>query len=256
MTTTNDPFERHGITHLSPSSLRLWREAPAVWIGKYLLRAPDETGPSAWRGQAVEAGVDRLLFNLGREAAVAAMRDEWDKHALGLIDPQAAKESMALEDFLIQAEIAFAGMPVPLTRQTKMELELPGISVPLLGFADWVFPDAGTDLKTTWRMPSVPTPAHVDQVSFYSMHSGKPFTLTYVTPKRWTRYEVTPGMAAEGWDRLIETAQAVRSFLGRVESPHDALSMFSPDYTDFHFSPAMVDAVRAAKAVRTLRSSQ
>jgi hypothetical protein len=249
---TSDPFERHGITHLSPSSLRLWRDAPSVWIGKYLLRATDEVGPGAWRGQAVEAGVDRLLFNLGIEAARAAMRQKWDDLAQGLIEPNVAKESDALDAFLDQAALAFASMPVPLTRQTRMELTLPGISVPLLGFADWVFPDHGTDLKTTWRMPSSPTPDHVEQVAFYAMCSGKPFSLTYVTNKKWTRYEVTASMAAEGWDRLIETAQAVRSFLSRVDGAHDALSMFAPDYTDFHFSPPMAEAVRAAKAARVL----
>src|SRR5262245_45996581 len=78
MTKTSDPFERHGIDHLSPSSLRLWRDAPAVWIGKYMLRAPDETGPGAWRGKAIEVAVDRLLFGLGAPLQEAAMRDQWN----------------------------------------------------------------------------------------------------------------------------------------------------------------------------------
>ena len=38
MTGTKDPFEKHGIEHLSPSSMRLFRENLAVWTGKYLLR--------------------------------------------------------------------------------------------------------------------------------------------------------------------------------------------------------------------------
>ena len=85
--TSSDPFERHGIDHLSPSSLRLWRDAPAVWIGKYLLRAPDEVGPGAWRGKAVEAGVDQLLY--GQQAGAAATGLEDARKAISLGDDRA-----------------------------------------------------------------------------------------------------------------------------------------------------------------------
>lgn len=251
-----DPFERHGIDHLSPSSLRLWRDAPAVWIGKYLLKAPDEAGPGAWRGRAVEAGVDRLLFNLGIDLATKAMRDEWNACAQGVIDEDAEKEYNALPDFLTQAKIAFSNMPTPLQRQAKMALTIPGISVPLVGFADWLWPDHGTDLKTTWRMPSQPDPSHVEQVSAYSMFHGVPFSLTYVTPKRWTRYEITPDIASEAYDRVIEGAHAIRSMLLHVSDGHDALSMFSPDYTSYYFRPAMTEAVKASKAGRVIPSER
>jgi hypothetical protein len=36
---SNDPFARHGIKHLSPSSLNMWRNSPGIWTLKYLLRA-------------------------------------------------------------------------------------------------------------------------------------------------------------------------------------------------------------------------
>jgi hypothetical protein len=251
-----DPFERHGIEHLSPSSLRLFREAPAVWCGKYLLRAPDEVGPGAWRGKAIEAGVDRLLFGFDPGTALQAVQTQWDLDAQGVVEPDAVKEYDALPDFLVQAGVAFAGMPIPLQRQARIELTLPGISVPLIGFCDWLWPDKGTDLKTTWRIPGTPDPAHIEQVSAYSMFHGVPFDLTYVSPKKWTRYEVTPLMASEAYDRVIETAQAVRSFLAHVESAHDALSMFSPDYSSYFFRPAMAEAVRQAKSVRVLPPRQ
>ena len=252
--TSSDPFERHGIDHLSPSSLRLFRDALPVWIGKYMLKATDEVGPGAWRGQAVEAGVDRLLYGFDGGVALEAMQQKWDQQAQGIIEPDAVKEYDALHDFLIQARIAYDGMPQPLQRQGKVDLTLPGIDVPLIGYCDWRWPDRGDDLKTTWRMPAngQPDPSHVEQVACYSMHFGVPFHLTYVTPKRWTRYEVTPGMAAEAWDRVIETAHAVRSFLAHVDSAHDALSMFAPDYSSYYFRPAMAEAVRTAKAVRVL----
>ena len=245
-----DPFERHGINHLSPSSLRLFREEPAIWCAKYLLKVPDESGPAAWRGRAVEAGVDRLLFNFGGESAVAAMRQEWDNCFQGEIDEDTEKEMAALPFFLSQAEVAFSELPIPLQRQARMSLTIPGISVPLVGFADWLWPDHGTDLKTTWRMPSEPDPNHVQQVACYALFHGVPFSLTYVTPKKWSRHDITKPVADEAYDRVIEGCHAIRSMLAHVSDGYDALSMFSPDYTSFYYKRGMGDAVRAAKAGR------
>ena len=247
---TVNPFEKHGIDHLSPGSLRLFKECLPVWIGKYMLRAPDEAGPAAWRGLSVEAGVDRLLFGYDGTVALAATKDKWDTLAQGQIDPDCVKEYEALPDFLVQAGVAYGGKPVPLQRQARITLDVPSLPVPLVGFCDYLWPDHGDDLKTTWRMPSSPDPAHVEQMSCYSMFHGVPFNLTYVTPKKWTRYEITPGMAAEAWDRVVEAAHAVGSFLAHVNDAYDALSMLSPDYTSYYFRPAMAEAVRAAKAAR------
>jgi hypothetical protein len=245
---TTDPFDRHFIKHLSPSSLRLWRENPAAWIAKYLLRASDEAGPSAWRGRAVEAGVDRLVFGDNIETATQSMRNQWDNQAQGLIDPDCVKEEAALGDFLMQAKAALGMRPIPLQRQGKMSLTLPGISVPLIGYCDYLWSDEGTDLKTTWRMPGTPRQDHVCQVTTYSMFYGVPFTLTYVTPKRWTRFEVTPQMMEQAYEVVLETAHALRSFLAHVKDAADALSMFSPDYSSYLFSSTMAQAVRATKA--------
>jgi hypothetical protein len=77
--------------------------------------------------------------------------------------------------------------------------------------------------------------------------------LVYVSPKRWVRYEIVPEVAAAGYDRLVEGAQALRSFLSRVDNGIDALSMFSPNYESFYFSPSMIEAVREAKRVVPLR---
>jgi len=249
-----DPFERHGIDHLSPSSLRMWREAPVVWIGKYLLRAEDQAGPGAWRGKAVEIGVDRMLFGFSHDDAVKAMYGQFALDQMGELSPEIEKELGALEDFLLQAKIAFDGKPMPFSRQSKVQLALPGISVPLIGFIDWLWLDRGDDLKTTWRIPSTvdANDGHVQQIACYAMHTGLPFSLTYVSPKKWTRHEIIRPVIDDAYDQVIETALAIRSFLDHVRDAHDALSMFAPDYSDFHFRPPMVEAIRNAKAIRPL----
>ena len=172
---TKDPFERHGLTHLSPSSLRMWRDAPAAWVAKHLMKVADEGGPKAWRGLAVEAGVDRLLFGVTPDAALQAMFQQWDNKAQGVADDDAVKEYEALSDFLVQAGVAYGGRPIPLQRQHRVTLELPGVSVPYIGYCDWLWQDCGSDLKTTWKIPGKADPAHVEQVAAYSLATGVPF---------------------------------------------------------------------------------
>lgn len=247
---TNDPFARHGITHISPSSLRVFRDNLAVWVGRYMLRVNDEAGPKAWRGQAVEAGLDHVLFSGGtEEEARRSMERAWDIKAMGLASDEVMKEYNQLPDFLTQAVAAFKDKGMPLTRQRRVEITLEGIEVPLTGFTDYTYanPAHGYDLKTTHRIPSAATPEHVEQMSAYMMATGMPFTLVYVSTKRWIAYEVTPQMADEGYERLIEGARAMRAFLGKVDDARDALSMIAPDYNNFYFTMPMVEAVKAAK---------
>jgi len=235
-------FERHGIKHLSPSSLRLYREEPAAWVVRYLMGVKDEMGPAAWRGRAVEAGCDRLLFQEGEGPAHDAMHDEFEKAAMGVADDKAVKERADLIQYLCQCMLAFRekAWPVPMTRQTKISIEVPGVEVPLIGFADWTWTDFGVDLKTTQRMPSVAQPAHVEQVACYMEATGKPFSLLYVTPKKWALYPVTPQEAKDAMVRVRRGAHAVRALLERCSDSHDALSIFSPDMTSYQWSPEMI----------------
>ena len=58
-----NPFERHGIEHLSASSLNLWAAEPALWIMERLLGRKALPGVPAARGKAVEHGVHLGLSN-------------------------------------------------------------------------------------------------------------------------------------------------------------------------------------------------
>jgi hypothetical protein len=257
---TINHFERLGLKpHISNSQLRMFRNEPMAFIGKYMLGAPDEAGPGAWRGLAVEVGLDRMLFGSDKHTATLAMFAQWDELCQGEINDDTDKERGALNNFLFQACDAFADSPVPLQRQARVEIQIPGIAVPLIGFADWVWAGKegdkgwGSDLKTTWRIPTTgPDPDHVEQVATYSRHFGVPFELVYCSPRKWTRYTIAEATANEAWERVVETAHALQSLLAKVEDAHDALSLFSSNYSSYYFKPAMVAALRAAKARRLL----
>jgi hypothetical protein len=73
MTFTPAVFQRHGIGHLSPSSLNLWIAAPGIWALRYLGKMRESGNPKMWRGNAVEAGFAAYLRkgNLEEAQAVA-----------------------------------------------------------------------------------------------------------------------------------------------------------------------------------------
>lgn len=240
-----NPFERHGIKHLSASSLRLYRDQPAAWVCRYLMGIKDDAGPGAWRGTAVEAGLDHYLFGQP-ELATKAMHIAFEERAAGVADDDVAKEREALPMFLAQARAATEKHPTPLTKQSKISIDIPGVEVPVIGFVDYRWDKSGLDLKTTWRMPSTPNAAHVEQMAIYAKATGLPFSLLYVTPKKWSIHEVTPAMAAEAMERVHAGARAIRHMLSKVDSAADAIRLYSPDLDSYHWSPPLIEAYRSA----------
>ena len=56
-------FARHGIEHLSASSLNLWATEPAVWALERLLGHRSPPSASMARGKAVEEGINGGLID-------------------------------------------------------------------------------------------------------------------------------------------------------------------------------------------------
>ena len=243
-------FEKYGIRHLSASSLNLYRNAPGVWCLRYLLRVRDEAGPGAWRGQAVEQGLDRMLFEGADHAtAMKAVHAKWDELAMGDASDKAMSEYNSLGDYLKQAYEAFKGRTT-MTRQSKISLQLDELDIPIVGYVDYRFtnPDCGFDLKTTARLPSAPKQDHVDQVSIYSRATKLPFHLAYITTKKWAIYEVTPVMVDEAMQRVIQAARAIKNMLQKAENAEDAFKMFASDTTSFYWSQPLLDAAQEIHA--------
>ena len=125
------PFDRHGITHLSPSSLALYRSEPALWVLSYLYKVRDEDGNAAmWRGTAVEGGLDKILGGDSVEGATRAALDSFDLNAAGEITEKIVSERENIPEFIKQAALAFAGKPLPVARQLKIKGTL-GLALPI-----------------------------------------------------------------------------------------------------------------------------
>ena len=60
-------FERHGLDHLSASSINLFVAQPAMWAMQKLMGRRSMVGPAAHRGTAIEAGVEMGQAEMGGE---------------------------------------------------------------------------------------------------------------------------------------------------------------------------------------------
>jgi hypothetical protein len=146
-----NPFEKHGIGHLSPSSLNLFIAQPGIWAWRYLARQKEASNERMIRGNAVEAGF------------VAALRGaDWSdalEHAHSVFwvnfcaeSPEAIEQGKLIEPMLEQC-LVWAGLHLRALNaaQIKVEHWFDDVPVPVMGYVDLAFEGTDIDLKTTMR---------------------------------------------------------------------------------------------------------
>lgn len=186
-------FEKHGIKHMSPSSLNMWAECPGAWVAKYLYGHQFKFGVALQIGILVEKVVANALLE-------RMTLDDAIKEAEGVFNKQNAlntneKDRARVADIRSMSEIAYAelkpyGKPdFDGEEQHKIELMCKGDGweLPVIGFLDFKFPEHGVciDLKTTLRIPSTMSDSHRRQQAIYKRALGNyGVKFLYVSPKK------------------------------------------------------------------------
>lgn len=256
-----NPFEQHGIAHLSASSLNSARSNQAYWLISYMGGIKDPANIAMHAGQAVEEAVALGLFHPGLpieqciDAAVKAYRQ---KTALGGYD-QEIRESK-LEEITGRAaegrKKAFDGMvrnaltalrpygaPTPPEngeRQHKIEIRLEGIPVPIIGFKDFAFDGHGldVDLKTTARMPEDMSPEHQLQAAIYWKASGnRSQRFCYATKSDHKVLELSADAAEAALKTATGLAHCLMRFLSQSKDWRELAGLLTPDYSNFRWGP-------------------
>ena len=226
------------LDRLSPSQLTLYRANPCLWLGKYHWGWKDDAGPAAWRGSAVEAGLTYALRGDPASALPAAL-GRFEIDAQGVADDAVEKQRALIEPMLTQAIDATKDLPRDPTYQQRVETYLDGVSIPILCYVDYDWPDFLKDLKTTERIPSKPRADHVMQVAIYSAARKKPGGLIYVSDKRHQSYELTEDQVAEGLADARRAAQAIVSLCEWFDTPEQAARVMVPAWDDFRWTPTL-----------------
>lgn len=211
-------FEKHGIDHLSASSINLWTNAPDVWVMGYLFDQRTPMGAAAWRGICVEDAVVQTLMGDTQVASIDAALDKFDKRFL-IGDDATVRERDRIKPMveIAVAELSCYGKPeFPEHEehpQEKISITARGedYSIPVIGYLDLVFPDHGLviDLKTTGRIPSTMSNEHQLQRAIYAKAKGNmAVKFCYVSDKK-------SSMLEDG--DVAETLKRAKVQIGRME---------------------------------------
>jgi hypothetical protein len=236
-------FEKHGIKHLSNSSISLWESNPAQWVMAYLLKEKRPSSAAMWRGIAVEDGVVAFLGGSSLGASVAGALARFDAE-ITLADEKSEKERAAIAPMLelAVAELEQYGKPQFSIDGSQQKVSITcngdGWKIPIIGFLDLVYPDHGlvVDLKTTMRLPSTMMQSHKRQRCIYQRCLGgnQQVKFLYVTPKK------------SGWledgdvDAELATVKAhcnrLERFLRVSDDPQYLASIIPVDPTHFYWA--------------------
>jgi PD-(D/E)XK nuclease superfamily len=250
-----NPFERHGIEHLSASSLNLWAAEPALWIMERLLGRKAPPGVPAARGKAVEHGVHLGLSNprLSIEECIEGAEREFARHTALSADPRREDERKKLAGWVRGALAELRQYGAPDGFQEKVEVRLDDVPVPIVGYIDWRFSDHGliVDLKTTERFPSQIGDAHGRQGAVYaSAHGNFGMRFAYAKPapgktdrRQVTVYEMSGDDVRRHLAALRAIALSLSRFLSMSNDAHELAGLIAPDFDSFYWSEP---AARAA----------
>lgn len=193
MSNYSNGFERHGVDHLSASSLNLWASAPDVWIMQYLYGLRTPMGAAPWRGICVEQAVVETLMGGSEKDAIQKALEKFDARFI-VGDEKTTKERDMIEPMVQIAveqlmEFGKPEFPEGEKGQEKISITAKGNDweIPVIGYLDLVYPQHGVviDLKTTSRLPSSMSAEHVLQRAIYQKAKGNmAVRFLYVTPKK------------------------------------------------------------------------
>lgn len=243
-----DSFRRHGIDHLSASSLNLWAAQPALWVMERLLGRRAPMGIPAARGKAVEQGVHLGLLGPTRSADECAAEAEREFNRLTALtgDPRRDEERPKIAGYVRGALTELRQYGVPDAYQHRVEVRLDDVPVPVIGFIDWRFSQHGliVDLKTAERFPSEIGNGHGRQGAVYaSAHGNFGMRFAYAKPAPGKKdpqqvkvYEMSGDDVRRHLAALRTIALSLGRFLAVSKDARELAGLIVPDFDSFWWS--------------------
>jgi len=251
-------FSRHGIAHLSASSLNLWATEPAVWAMERLLGHRSPASALMARGRAVEDGIHAGLLDpsLPVETCVARAVSTFDREMALTPDAKRESERAAIPGYVEHGLGELRQYGVPTAYQERIEIRLDDVPVPVIGFIDWRFDQHGivVDLKTGERLPSAIPLSHTRQGAVYAKaHGNYSMRFAYVKPSAGKKdgravvvFELDRAEVERQLAALRQIALRLERFLALSVDPRELCGLLVPDYERFHWSNPVTRAHGAA----------
>ena len=242
-----DIFEHYGLSHLSASQINLYTSEPALWVLRYLFGHKDPLSPAAARGISTEKGIEHGLCNPDaplQECIDLALQD-YDRSLTLIVDDKKEKErdgipgivEVGLEEL---RKYGIPTLPEDDHRQQRIEVEIPGVSVPAIGYLDFDFQDHGiiVDLNTQLRLASKISPSHARQGAIYSQSRGNNVDMrfAYVTPKKQAVFSMETDQVQQSWNEVVNIAGRIQRFLSLSKDRDELARLVWPNYDSFYWN--------------------
>lgn len=232
--------ERHGLKHLSASTLNLFQNAPGLFILEKLMGKRQPVGCAAHRGNAVEAGIVMGLNSpeaTVEDCAAFALK-EFDRLSALSTDHNRDKERKGIPLMVANGIAELRPYGKPSHCQREVNWQHPDMPLPMKGFIDLQFEDHGliTDIKTTFRVPSEISESHARQVASYgyALSDNIDLRLTYISDKKAVTYRLEN--AKEHLNAMVKIAQALEKFLSISDDPKELATYVAVDFGSFYWS--------------------
>jgi hypothetical protein len=236
-------FEQHGIEHLSASQINTWLAAPSMWVLERLLHKRGKVGCAAHRGTAVEEGLSAGLFDhsLPASRCIEIAEDRYRGLTAFSLDPKRESEGAGIPGMVNQAlSLRERGVPIRPNagdHQHRVEIRLDGVSVPVIGFLDFMYADEIVDLKTTFRVPSSMSAGHLRQATIYkTAHMDRRLRFFYVSDKKTNLITLTRDEYDAALVELTQAARRLERFLSLSTDAQELAAIVPHDPSTFYFN--------------------
>ena len=240
-------FDTYGIKHLSASSINAYLTNQSLWVLERVLKKWSPPGPMAFRGSAVEDGVTHGLKDL--EASIEECADvalsKFDEKSGLQLDEKAIAERGKIPGYVESALIELRPYGTPSHFQDRIELSIDGLDIPIIGYTDYRYDQHGliVDLKTTARLPSRLSEAHIRQGAIYATAMGN-YGMRFCYSKHAPGkdgvssrvYELDQPMIATALSEIREIAARMERFLSISDNPMELAALVVPDYGHFFWN--------------------
>jgi hypothetical protein len=210
----------------SASQLNSFIEYRSSWYLQRIKGIRTNVGVHAFRGTAVEAGINYFIENddATKESAI--------KHALSVYSDEAGVQT---NDFAIRQSIApcvIAGIESfedkgyflnPPELQSEINIRLPGCKIDLYGKLDYKFADKVVDNKVTSKTPKSLKQGYILQGAVYKKATGLPVVFHFIVPLKTSTKVVEIELSDDDYAYGMELATTAAQHIERIYDSLDGI---------------------------------
>ena len=255
----NNPFEVHGIQHLSASAINQFITNPASWI----LKVSGHKGisnPAMWRGTAVDDAIG-TAFDYKLDIKSEEILKQSSHNALAIFDnlfdyykknneydiEKVNAERNNIKRYMEAAIPFYEKLGKPQEVQKRIEVEFEDIPVPIIGYIDLQYKGVIRDIKTTGRLMSTVPSTICRQLSLYAYAEDSiPYAdFIHVTKAKAEVVSIEITDVDKRVNELRQAALSMMNVLSYSDDINQVATLFYPDFDDWRWSnPVDRDAAK------------